>query len=193
MPLMADTTAVDFIGPDPRPISPDLHQVWFGTDSRQIPKFWSELESSLGVRAGQDAGMPVDCRVLLASCPWDGHGMTDGIVTFLISNRKTADIYLTKETRDACDFLGSKLALGGWRRSVERFTPEMNPRSLQEWVDGRVPNTAVGFWLIDPAQLGPPSEPDAMDFPDNEPAVLNLAGRDSKMESCLFGLRGLRN
>lgn len=187
MPLMADLSTVEFAGEDPRPTAPDLHQVWVGRDPRDIPALWARVERNLGVRAGSQGATTSDrrgglhCRFLLASEPRRP-----------IVDRASVDRQLACEVRSFCEILEDEvagLALASmWRKALEKHTPELDTSSmnLEEILNSRVSNTAVGFWLIDPAHLGPVLDDNFNIYK----TVIDMSELAIKPELCLFNLGG---
>ncbi|KAF3769055.1 hypothetical protein M406DRAFT_72008 [Cryphonectria parasitica EP155] len=156
LPIMVESAPLDFVGPDPRAIAPDLHQVWFGRDPRQILPLWRQVESKLGVRAGQDAGgHPVQVRIILAGDTWREDNLNRGVqchpVDPYLRDRMLVDIHLTHEVRDFLQLVDRKVWGQLWRTALRRFAPDMGSASTEDFIDKRASNPALGFWLIDPA------------------------------------------
>lgn len=205
MPLMAadlSCPVVEFAGADPRPdIAPDLHQVWVGRDPRGIPALWAQVERNLGVCAGSQhmqgttssggegqGGAGLQCRVLLASEPrGSGAPMVD---------RAAVDAHLAGEVRGFCELLeadwsGLPLHSRMWQTALGRFAPDLDAlgMSAEEVAMARVSTTAVGFWLLDPAALGPvPDDPITAYYQSK--TVINMSELAIEPELCLFSLGG---
>lgn len=186
MPLMADLSTIRFTGTDIRPIAPDLHQVWFGHDPRNLPALWDQVERNLGVctgsqktTRGQNAGL--QCRILLASEP-----------STRIIDRASVDIYLASEVQRFCNLLddewaGLPLHKSMWRTALGRYAPEVDTLSMnsEEFATLRVSTTAVGFWLLDPEVLGPVSDDPITAYYQSK-TVINISKLAIKPELCLF-------
>lgn len=186
MPLMANLSTIMFASTDIRPIAPDLHQVWFGRDPRNLPALWAQVERNLGVCAGsqeatcgQSAGL--QCRILLASDP-----------SIPLVDRDSVDTHLATEVQSFCKLLddersGLPLHKSMWRTALGRYAPEVNALSMnsEEVAILRVSTTAVGFWLFDPEDLGPvPDDPITAYYQDK--TVINMSTLAIEPELCLF-------
>lgn len=162
--LAPDAVEVDFLGVDTRPIAPDLHDVWVGHDPRQISSLWTQIQRNAGL---PQSNTQCQCRVLLAAEPdtdWrrrppGGHPPA----SIPMDNRASVDAYLSQEVANFCrnvddntkPLFGPPIQPGEWRQALKaRVPPGVPPLpSAEEFVDVRVPETAVGFWLFDPADL----------------------------------------
>lgn len=191
MPLMANSSSIDFVGLDPRPFQPDLHQVWVGEDPRGIPIYWRRIEEALGVRAGQAArGQAFQCRILVALETWrepDRYSANPHIIV----DRTSAIQYLRQEC-ESWDSLHGKSGIFGavlepfWYTAQDKYTPDLPPISPSEVITTRLDLTAIGFWLFEPTAFSDPNHDHFTSANVVGKTVVKLVGKHPEL--CLFGI-----
>lgn len=197
--LAADAVEVDFIGADARCIAPDLHQVWVGQDPRPFTSLWAQIQRNAGL---PESNSQCQCQVLLAADPCEDatleqSGGSESPLAVPMGGRAAVDAYLSKEVAEFRRIMGGKstgdfgrneLSQLEWRSALkDRAPPGVSPlASADEFVEVRVPATAVGFWLFDPADLErlPPANEHLAGK-----TVWRLADMCIKPELCVFNLQ----
>lgn len=203
--LAAGAMDIDFVGADSRPISPDLQDVWFGQDPRLFLPLWAQIQRNLGL---DESNRRCECRVLLAAEPRGDEAVryladverSHAVPSHAMSGRASVDAYLSTEVAefrktvgaeesDRCPGSSGGLGQSEWQLALrDRASLGVHlPASAEEFVKLRLPETAVGFWLFDPADLDrlPPARGSL-----TGKTLLRLGElRDVRPELCVFNLQ----
>lgn len=143
-------------GGDPRLAHPegaaDLRQVWIGTQLRRSLDAWAGIVRAWGVPAGCSGGAGTRVRALIGldAEGWAGRTFVGGgssLRAYLRDERAT-----WKSLMDPGQNMGA-LSRGFFETAQQRFLPGSPAVTPEEWISRREPQTAVGFWLVDPEVL----------------------------------------
>lgn len=189
MPLMANSSCIEFIRPDPRIIQQDLNQVWLGHDPRTIPGYWSRVEETLKVRAGQATkGEAFQCQLLVAQETWEE--AYDLYPLRCINDHASVTDFLRGERKDWDGIFNHfpetvKFLKDFWYKGQAKYTPDLDPISPSD-VISRLGNTAVGFWLFDLTALPDPKDDRFTGANVEGKTVVGLVGKQPEL--CLFDI-----